>query len=371
MKVRGNSNGRFKLILRRILLFITLVDALALVLSYLATHISPNAFGPIAFFGLAYELILLFTLAFAIIWLFIKPKYALIPVFTILLGFNHLRHYVAITIFDNEVLNPVKILSYNVHIFDFFDLDNREDNRQRIMQFVHKEDPGIACFQEFFHHDGAKDFVTRDTLLKIMGTPYYHERYTHDMAFERYFGTITISKYPIINKGEIPFDNDPNNFCIFSDIDINGKIIRVFNAHIGSIRFRNSDFDFFGGESFSRYMDDKKGQRIYDRLDLAFKKRAQQAEKVAKEIVNSPYPVILCTDMNDTPVSYAYRQFNRYLNDAFVESGNGIGTTYIGDMPANRIDYIFHSEELSSGGFMTHPVDFSDHKPISCLIGLD
>jgi endonuclease/exonuclease/phosphatase family metal-dependent hydrolase len=88
------------------------------------------------------------------------------------------------------------------------------------------------------------------------------------------------------------------------------------------------------------------------------------------EAVNeSPYPVILCGDLNDTPVSYCYRQFSRTLYDSFVESGNGIGQTYIGVVPSNRIDYIFHSEEFETANFTTHQVNYSDHKPISVEIG--
>jgi len=59
------------------------------------------------------------------------------------------------------------------------------------------------------------------------------------------------------------------------------------------------------------------------------------------------------------------------LYDAFVESGNGIGTTYQGIMPSNRIDYIFHSASMQSAKFTTHDVDFSDHRPISCEIDLE
>ena len=94
------------------------------------------------------------------------------------------------------------------------------------------------------------------------------------------------------------------------------------------------------------------------------------AEKVAEAIDNSPFPVIFCVDLNDTPVSYAYRQFRSILDDAFVESSNGIGQTYIGKVPSNRIDYIFYNETFRSANFTTHQVNFSDHKPVSCEFDL-
>src|SRR5690606_35944163 len=139
------------------------------------------------------------------------------------------------------------------------------------------------------------------------------------MSGKRYFGVATFTKFPIINKGEIAFENDPNNFCIYSDVLIESDTFRVFNAHLGSIRLQHDDYEFFGDQEGPEYPVKKEtGQRILTRLKAAFEKRAVQAEKVTQEIAASPYPVIFCGDLNDTPVSYCYRQFNKLLQDAFV-----------------------------------------------------
>jgi endonuclease/exonuclease/phosphatase family metal-dependent hydrolase len=206
-------------------------------------------------------------------------------------------------------------------------------------------------------------------MIRLLDMDYYHERYTHEMTGKKYFGVATFSKYPIVNKGEVPFSNDKNNFCIYSDIVIEQDTLRVFNAHIGSIRFQQEDYELFD-ENASEDADEEDEKRIIRRLKVAFEKRALQAETIAAEIEQSPYPVVLCGDLNDTPVSYCYRQFSRLLDDAFVESGNGIGSTYIGLMPSNRIDYIFHSASILSSHFTTHNVAFSDHQPVSCEIDL-
>ena len=42
-----------------------------------------------------------------------------------------------------------------------------------------------------------------------------------------------------------------------------------------------------------------------------------------------PYPIIICGDFNDTPVSYAYQQLGDNMIDAFLESGNGIGKVLV------------------------------------------
>ena len=66
------------------------------------------------------------------------------------------------------------------------------------------------------------------------------------------------------------------------------------------------------------------------RLKYAFQKRAQQADQVSRHIQASPYPVIVCGDFNDTPVSYSYRTIRKDLQDAYTGSGRGIGNTYSG-----------------------------------------
>jgi len=85
-------------------------------------------------------------------------------------------------------------------------------------------------------------------------------------------------------------------------------------------------------------------------------------------IYDCPYPVVLAGDFNDTPVSYAYNQTRKYLTDSFVESGSGVGCTYIGDFPSFRIDYVFHSEEIESANYTTLDYHFSDHKPVYCKL---
>lgn len=364
-----DSKSRRLSFILRLFLWANILNSFALLAAYLATHISPNSFVYFSFFGLSYPVWLVIALLFIVFWMFFRFKYIWISIVTLAFGFNHLRHFAAVNFSDEELTEKVKVLSYNVRIFNLYDLDHRIENRNQIFNFLHEQDAGIYCFQEFYHQEG-RGFVTKDSLVNLLKTPHYHERYTHELTNKRYFGVATFSKYPIINKGEIPFDNDPNNFCIYSDIVRNTDTIRVFNAHIGSIRFQDDDYRFFNEDAPEDfYHNNEAGQRILRRLKIGFEKRAPQAEKIADEIANSPYPVILCGDLNDTPVSYCYRQFNRLLNDAFVESGNGIGTTYIGEIPSNRIDYIFYSDDFGSNGFETHDLNCSDHKPISCELG--
>lgn len=371
MKANADQLPRKKLHwILRVLLFANLLNSCVLIFAYLATHIAPTRFAYLAFFGLSYPIWLSIALLFILFWIFFRPRLVWISILTIVLGFNHFRHFFAFNLSDTILKDKLEIVSYNVHIFNLYDKINRERKRNEIFDFLKAEDADLYCFQEFYHQEGHSNFVTKDSLIDLLETPYYQERYTHELTDKRYFGVATFSKHPIIFRGEIPFENDPNNFCIYSDIVRGEDTIRVFNAHLGSIRLQDDDYRFFD-ESVEddQYHNNEIGQRILLRLKVAYEKRAVQAQQVAAEIEKSPYPVILCGDLNDTPVSYCYRQFNRLLTDAFVASGNGIGKTYIGVVPSNRIDYIFYSDDFESNNFQTHALDCSDHRPITCEIG--
>lgn len=355
----------------RFLFFLNLINSLVLIGAYLATHISPLSFYYLAYLGLSYPIWISIEVAFVLFWLFFKRKYIWLSLLTIAIGFNHLRHFYAVNFLSTELTKKVKVLSYNVHIFNLYDTENRMAKRDKIFDFLKTEDAGVYCFQEYYHQDGSANFETKTKMIDLLGTPYYHERYTHEMSNKRYFGVATFSKYPIINKGEIAFDNDPNNFCIYSDIVCDLDTIRVFNAHIGSIRFQPNDYRFFEeNESDGFAENNEAGKRILRILKIGFEKRTPQALKIITEVEASPYPVVLCGDLNDTPVSYCYRQFSNHLNDAFVKAGNGIGTTYVGVVPSNRIDYIFYSPQFEADNFKTHALNCSDHEPITCEIGL-
>lgn len=356
----------------KIMFLLNVILSLALVGAYLSTHFSPNTLPYLYFLGLGYPILLGFTLAFILFWFLFKRRYIWLNVAVLLLGWNHLNHFISIGLISEvPQANSLKIISYNVRIFDLYNTKHRIESRNGIFDFLQTESPDIACFQEFYHQEKGTEFVTKDTLFDILKTPYFQERYTHEMTGKKYFGLATFSKFPIINKGEIPFDNDPNNFCIFSDIIKERDTIRVYNAHIGSIRLQDKDYAFFGDEETGRiYQRNPEEQQILTRLKIAYEKRAIQIEAVMESIKQSPYPVVFCGDLNDTPVSYCYGQLNSELTDAFVRSGRGFGTTYIGKIPSNRIDYIFHSDALNSVQFQTHDISFSDHKPISTIINL-
>jgi len=362
-------------LLSRLLFLVNCGFAFALLASYTATWISPIDFWPLAFFGISYPFILLGNVLFLVFWLWRgKRKNALISSLSFLIGLAFFFDFFQISLFDgaeDENNTQIKVMSYNVRLFDFYNFTENKNTRNEIIAELQEVDPDIMCFQEFYHTDQVGRFTTRDTIVPLLRTKNVHEHYTHEMRGKQYFGVVTMSSYPMINKGNIPFENDPNNFCIFSDLKIGNDTLRVYNTHLASIRFGHDDYSFVDQISQGNGGNLKSGSRqIAARLKRAFVKRAHQVHKIMEHVKASPYPVLLCGDFNDTPISYCYAQFDDVLTDAFTKSGNGTGATYIGKFPSFRIDYIFHDPKLNSYDFEVREAKLSDHHAIQCTLEL-
>jgi endonuclease/exonuclease/phosphatase family metal-dependent hydrolase len=179
-----------------------------------------------------------------------------------------------------------------------------------------------------------------------------------------------LSKYPIIAKGDVMFNNSSNsdNYCIFADVVKNGDTLRIYNIHLQSIKLQQDDYALFGEKNKQANSEKSTFRLLIEKLRIAYPNRADQAKRVTEHMLTSPYPVVICGDFNDTPMSYVYNQFNDQLTDSYRECSTGIGVTYAGKVPAGRIDYIFHTDELSAQHFTIQEKAYSDHRAVYCEI---
>ena len=353
----------------------TIVALATLVFSYFAPFVHPDTFELLPFFGLAYPIIIAVNLLFLLYWALLKTRWFFIVLFFIIIGGKlHFRtigiSFDPFTASQND--SVWKIMSYNVRLFDVYNetIEKRNENRNGILAYVQEVEPDVVCFQEFFHQDKPSSFSTKDTLIELLGMRNYHERYSHKIRNRQNFGICMLSKYPIIAKGDVMFDNfaSTDNYCIFADIVKHGDTIRVYNIHLQSIKLQQEDYEMFGATNNVPKEKKSTFRLLIDKLTIAYPARAQQALKVIEHMETSPYPVVVCGDFNDTPMSYVYNQFNQKLVDSFLETRFGLGITYAGRVPAGRIDYIFHDPRLQAQQFTIQKKAFSDHYAVSCEI---
>lgn len=358
---------------RTIFTLLTAGALVSLVFSYLASYIHPESLSLLPFFGLAYWIIILVNLVLLVFWVIMKSKWSIAILFVLVLGGRlHFRTYAMGTDEDPSGKTELRVMSYNVHLFDRYNSDRNESykTKSKILSYIESRNPDVVCFQEFYHQDPPTSFVTKDTILKLMNTKHYHERFAHKLAGRQNFGVAMFSKYRIIEKGNLNFESYKGNYnyCIYADIVKGIDTFRVYNVHLQSIKLQKDDYAIFdpantnGGDQSSNVF------KLVSKIRNAYPVRAKQAELIREHMSESPYNVIVCGDFNDTPVSYCYNRFGSSLTDAFRNTSKGIGVTYAGRIPAMRIDYIFHSKTLGSRNFTIQNAALSDHYAIDCSV---
>ncbi|MCF8365359.1 MAG: endonuclease/exonuclease/phosphatase family protein [Bacteroidales bacterium] len=359
----------------KIILLVNFIFILALVLSCLSPFTNPEITVIPALFAIVFPILLVINFVFVLLWIFMLRYYFIFSLIAILASYNL---FFKVFAFNGEkpvgnYQSAMKVISYNVRLFDQFKWTGNQNyfTRNSIFEFVNSEQADVVCFQEFFHGT-EKYFPTIDPFLDKSETKNYHVDYVLTRGDNKHFGLATFTRYPIVGKGNLRFENSTANSGIYTDIVFQSDTIRVFNVHLESIKLSKADHQLLSDVIDPGAATPSSGIRvILSKLSRATKKRAEQAEIVGRYIAASPYPVIVCGDFNDTPLSYVYRTVSQGLNDAFLEIGSGIGASYADDVPFLRIDYILHSETLEPFRFKKHDVKYSDHFPLSCYFKMN
>ena len=133
-----------------------------------------------------------------------------------------------------EDVAAIKIMSFNVRLFDLYNWSKNKETRQAIFEFIKKENPDIIAFQEFYADDD-NEFINVEKLKEILNFPYNDYEFTLTLRKKHHWGIATYSKHKIIGSGHVNFRVKSNNVCIYSDMLINKDTVRVYNMHLQSI----------------------------------------------------------------------------------------------------------------------------------------
>jgi endonuclease/exonuclease/phosphatase family metal-dependent hydrolase len=343
-------------LVKYIVLGINLLAALALCGAYLSGFISPEKNWIPAFLGLAYPVILSVNLGFMIFWLIFSPKYVLLSLVTIIAGWGYLTRFVQLREKTTDEAE-IKVLSFNVHHFRGTGELSPRETAGGIISFLKEQRPDIICLQEVRLRQN-NIFNLAQTVEELDFINHYQFARTSNT-----FGSVTLSRYPIVHMDEIRFGNS-RNITIYTDVLIGKDTVRIFNVHLHSYGIDPRDFAIID-QGVSNEEDLKEVREVGSKLKKGFQMRAGQVETIGEMIKKTPYPIILCGDLNDIPASFSYQQLGKGLKDAFVSSGKGVGRTYGNKLSFLRIDYIFHSPVFESYNFKTHEFRHSDHLPVS------
>ncbi|MDR1119999.1 MAG: endonuclease/exonuclease/phosphatase family protein [Dysgonamonadaceae bacterium] len=354
---------------------INIVLIFLLVLSAYSDRISPADWVVFSFLGIGFPFILILNLLFLLWWLiFFRWKQSIICLIGLLLCWNTIRAYIPLHSQTPDVpANCIKVLTYNVMGFNNTQ-PHRKNNPNPVLQFIIDSHADIVCIQE--HRSHAVDgLLSAEQLKKALAMyPYSHLSPPGKRSYkDGTYGLSIYSKFPILATKKIPFYSEYNG-AFLSTLDVHGKKLLLVNCHLETNRLSDEErkqYSDFVKNPGSKKIDAVAGS-AFKKLKPAFKIRASQAEKVAEAMQQeqSPY-VVVCGDFNDTPISYALHKIQGNLNDAFVETGRGLGITYNQNRFYFRIDHILHSKNIRAYNCSVGNLKASDHYPVWAWLQLN
>lgn len=365
----------FRKLGKRFLILVHLVFIGAFLLACLQPWLPANYFWFIGFLSLSFPYLLFLLIVFGLFWLFIKPRYTILSIIAIGIGWQQITVLFSLSKKESPIINQdkqLRILSWNIHGFTEQGKSNeaRKKTGASAIELIKKIDPAIICLQEFGQFENEMPGADFERQLKEAG--YQHAVFSKDYYRKRLSystGNIILSKFPIISSQRIKYTSNQESM-LYADIVAFKDTIRVVNTHLQSFRFSASEKDHL--EKIKEYDSPPVAvsTSLLAKMKRAFRNRGAQADQLRAFLDTTSYPEVLCLDMNDVPNSYAYWQIRQGRKDAFLEQGFGIGRTYLALAPTLRIDYIFSHPKFKINQFVIHRQSLSDHLPLVADIQL-
>jgi endonuclease/exonuclease/phosphatase family metal-dependent hydrolase len=353
---------------KRLFVFFNILAAIFFLLSCLAPYLNPQRWWMISLLGLGFGILFLVLLLFLLFWLIAKPRFVLISLIALALGWKSISVFFAFHNPDSfnyqKQTGVLRVVQWNVARFVEWSRNNNKGSQTRLkmMDQLKEQNADVLCMQEFFHSTDSIYYPNLDYIRNNLNYPYYYFSWDED-GDKQWVGQIIFSRYPIIDTGKIRYRKPamPESL-LHADIVFNGDTVRLYTTHLQSLRFKQKDFERLDKikKAEDSLIDNSKN--IFIKLKRGFQNRSLQAAKVREIVDQSPYPYLFTADFNDVPNSYAYFTIRgSNLQDAFLKKGFGIGRTFVGISPTLRIDYIFASPAWDILQFNRIAKTLSDH----------
>lgn len=348
---------------------------LAFGLSIYSIYIPHTAFWFLGLIALAFPVLLIGEVLLLFFAFFVKWQMAILPLLALVLSWSNIKNYIAFPISEtgmqNESGEEIKILSYNVNVFDLYNWTNNKSTKDSILALIIRENPDVVCLQEFYT-ENSKTFNTYKTLGEFFEYKHFHRGL--ELEGERYWGLATFSKYPLTNKRIIGFTDNNLNLCLVSDLEVQNKQISIYNTHLHSYHIKEADLN---GLNRNNEIQVNLGalKNLFFKVKNAYQKRTEQVKGIKADMDKNEKLRIICGDFNDSPNSFPYVQLAKNMKDPFLEKGFGIGGTYrggtiTGRFPKVRIDYILSDTLIEVRQFRVLDYPYSDHQPIEAILRL-
>jgi endonuclease/exonuclease/phosphatase family metal-dependent hydrolase len=353
--------------LRFFILLNTAIAALFL-LTCCNAFLHPDKWWFISLLAFFFPLFLVLLLIFLIFWIFVHPRYILISLICLLIGWQNIHAFFGFSLaahdFSKKDSASIRIMTWNVRSWDEFSTKKTGSSGHRLpmLNLVDKQHADILCFQEFYEPADSTKSNIRYIRNQLHFPYYFFSRDYHGNKYQN--GVIIFSKFPILASYLWRFMADTSTkteSLIAADIDVGGKTIRIYTTHLQSVLFKTKDFR---NVEIIRNAEDsmlQASRSLAKKLKGALGLRGYQADTVRQQLDMCNSPLVICGDFNDVPNSYTYFHIRGNRQDAFIEKSFGIGRSYINISPTLRIDFILPSKDFEVIQSMKLTSPYSDH----------
>lgn len=368
--------GVLRKLTKRFFISCNVFVTVCMLLLYLLPYVNQRYYWFMNLFALAFPFLLIIQSAFIVFWLMVKQKLVFIPLISFVICWGLITNFFGFHFLNLRNQNPeatFRVVTNNTHLFNFFENNGLLD--EQMIQKVKDLNADVFAAQEFVFSLDSSSSITLEKTKKRLGFRYVVA--ANDRAFgvhtnikqinERYhpFCVAIFSNHPILRWQKVQTLKEYNHTFLWADLLINTDTVRIFNIHLQSMHFAKEEYEFIENIDQQDMEKVKNASRsIIRKMKSAYLLRANQAQEIRVQINKSPYPVVICGDMNDVPNSYAYQTIGNGLLDSYAEKGRGIGKTFKFLSPTLRIDYIFHSKEIALKQVQVIRPSLSDHYPV-------
>ncbi len=361
-------------------------------LAALCTQVPPRWWWPTAFGALTLPAALALNVGLLLVLAFRRRASALLPLAVLVLGWGYVQRGFALhppppdappahsrsklpTVGRaDSVPDPLRVLSYNVRIFNYYKslADPHYASSKAQIEWVAGQSADVICLQEYYNQ------IALWKPYPFFQTTYAIARGRHRFVSVAYkvkgqeFGLAIFSRFPIVRRGTISFGRLTQNHAQWADVCRPARAgrpadtLRVYNVHFQSMSL---DEGAIVATTRRRAWLDAAGLRLLRRFRDGAVRRSRQADTVMAHVAACRLPVVVCGDFNDVPYSYTYSAFNNSLTNTHQYLGAGLGTTYHGRLPLLRIDNQFSTPgRLEPVWVKVHDeITFSDHYPLEAV----
>ena len=357
----------------RFFIFLNIAAGFFFLLSCCNAYLHPEKWWFISMLAFFFPLFLVLLLFFLFFWLIAHPRYAFISIICLLVGWQNIHAFFGFSLstqnFPRKDSGSIRIMTWNVRSWDEFSTKKQSASGHRLpmLGLVENQHADILCFQEFYEPADTSKSNIRWIRRKLDYPYFFFSRDYHNHLNKYESGSVIFSKYPIISTNQVFFSNDRGHktgSLIYADLNVSGKIIRIYTTHLQSVLFKPKDFR---NVEIIRNAEDsllEASRSLVKKLRSALGLRGYQADTVRSQLDKCNYPLVICGDFNDVPNSYAYFHIRGNLQDAFIKKCFGVGRTYIHISPTLRIDYILPSMNFKVVQTLKLATPYSDHHAV-------